>query len=749
MEYLEGETLAERLAKGAAAARADAALRDGDRRRAGQGAPAGDRAPGPEARQRDADEVGREAARLRTGQGDGAGLSRSRSLTALPTQQGLTRGRARSSGPSSTWRPSSSRARRPTRGPTSSRSGRVLYEMATGKKAFSGTSQASLISAIMSADPPPISSVQPMSPPALDRVVKTCLAKDPEERWQTRRATSGESCSWIAEGSAAGRRAPSPSPRQGPRAARLDRRSPLAAAAAFVVGFLYLRRKPEPVRVFRSSILPPEKTQFAFQRLAAGGLAGRAPHRLQRRPSECPGPALGPVVRGLRSASRFRAPREVTAPFWSPDSRFLGFFADGKLKKIDVSGGTPQTLCDAPNGGGGTWSRDGVILFAPSDGPLHRVADSGGASSPVTRVDEEHGDIGHIWPIFLPDGRHFLYLRYLGRGRARQEPYGLFLRSLDSKEERLLLRVRANVAYSPAPDGSSAGYLLYLQARILVARPFDARRLEFTGEAFPIAEQVQLFGASSTAVFSVSAERAAGLPVGRRGRTLGARLVRPRRKTSRVSGRAGELHSSAALPRRPAGRRRRRRATDGQHGPLALRPRARRDRHDSRSGPPSTSFRSGPRTTRGSSSLPTEGGCTTSTRGSRPARAGTSSSSIRRRASDSPTDWSPEGHIAFQFRDTKAKTGLDVGVVSVADRKAVTLLGTPFDEWTPQFSPDGRWLAYASDESGRSEVYVQPFPGPGGSGRSRPAAAPIRDGGGTGRRSSSSSSPRRCSWPPT
>src|SRR5262249_45825431 len=146
-----------------------------------------------------------------------------------------------------------------------------------------------------------------------------------------------------------------------------------------------------------------------------------------------------------------------------------------------------------------------VILFT-TNGPLHRVPELGGASTPVTRLDEERAEPSHNSPVFLPDGRHFLYERYLGpSGNNPDSMYGLYLGSLDSRDEKEILRLRASVAYAPARDGSSAGHLLYLQGRVLVARPFDTRRLEFTGEPVPIAEQVKLFGASSTAVFSVSA----------------------------------------------------------------------------------------------------------------------------------------------------------------------------------------------------------------------------------------------------
>jgi serine/threonine protein kinase len=586
--------------------------------------------------------------------------------------------------------------------------GATLYEIATGKKAFSGATQASLISSILRDDPQPISQVQPMTPPALDRVVKTCLAKDPEERWQSAADIKRELL-WVAEGSHA---------ESAPRRRRVGGRErlawtafALAAAAALIVGFLQLRRKPESGRVFRSSILPPEKTQFAFQ---------SSPPAVSPDGRRLVFGAGPPNARGTLWILSFEAieaqPLPGTeggyGPFWSPDSRFLGFFADGKLKKIDVSGGTPLTLVDAPTPRGGTWSRDGVILFSPSYGPLYRVPDSGGAASPVTRVDEDHGDIGHSWPIFLPDGRHFLYMRYLGYSADRANPQGLILGSLDSKDEKEILRVRANVAYAPSSDGSFAGHLLYLQGRVLVARPFDSRRLEFTGEAFPIAEQVQLFGAASIGVISASAS---GLLVYRNGDEGElSELVWFDRAGKRLES-VGEP-AKYNHPRISHDRRRlavvvvepKSADTDLWLYDLA--------RHAK------TRFTFGPAVNLFPVWSPDDSRIVFASNRRfmhdlyLRATSGSGGDELFLDSKTSfrwPTDWSPDGHIAFQSRDTKAKTAVDVGFVSVADRKAVTLLGTSFDERSPQFSPDGRWLTYASNESGRFEIYVQPFPGPG------------------------------------
>jgi serine/threonine protein kinase len=590
--------------------------------------------------------------------------------------------------------------------------GATLYEMATGRKAFTGSTKASLISAILRDDPPPISQVQPLSPPALDRVVRTCLAKDPEDRWQSAADIKRE-LQWVAEASATGVAAPASvtSTRRIRERLAWTAFALATAAALILLGSLYLRRKPESSLLFQSSILPPEQAQFAFQgsppavspdgrRIAFAAGPPNALRRLWVRSFE------GSVAQPLPGTEG------GSCPFWSPDSRFLGFFADGKLKKMDVTGGTPQILADAPGGRGGTWSREGIILFG-TYGPLHRVPESGGASSPVTRWDEERGGVGHYWPVFLPDGRHFLYQQYLGPSGSNQDsPFGLYLGSLDSKDEKELMRLRANVAYAPASDGSSVGHLLYLQARALVARPFDTRRLEFTGEAVPIAEQVKLFGSSSTAVFSVSANGVLVYQSGTDAVTSDLRWFDRSGKYLESLGEPGDYgHPRISHD----GRRVVFVVTDRQSSDtdLWLYDFARHARTRLTFGPavnimpvwsPDDSrivFASNREGTHQLYQRLTSG-------------AGQDELVLGSKTSFRwPTDWSPEGHIAIHSREMKSMGTLDVGVVSVADWKATTLLGTPFDERTAQFSPDGRWLAYASDETGEFEIYVQPFPGPG------------------------------------
>ncbi|HSS43711.1 MAG TPA: protein kinase, partial [Thermoanaerobaculia bacterium] len=264
--------------------------------------------------------------------------------------------------------------------------GALLYEMATGQKAFTGRTQASLIGAILRDDPPAISTLAPMTPPALNRVVKTCLAKDPEDRFQTAHDVKLQ-FQWIAEGgSVFGLPAPV--------AARRRSRERLAwvvatvaTAAALGLAALLLRNRPEPSRMVQSLILPPEKSAFFFDdgpivlspdgtRLAFVAATAEGKNVLWVRPLN------GMTAQPLAGTER------AGYPFWSPDSRNIGFFAGRKLKKIDASGGPPQTLCDASLGRGGTWNPDGQIVFSPSPrDPLYRVSAAGGAATPITELD--------------------------------------------------------------------------------------------------------------------------------------------------------------------------------------------------------------------------------------------------------------------------------------------------------------------------------------------------------------------------
>src|SRR5437660_1068098 len=290
--------------------------------------------------------------------------------------------------------------------------GVVLYEMATGRKAFSGTSRASLISNIMKEEPDPVSTIQPMTPPAFDRVVRTCLAKDPEDRFQTAHDAKLQ-LQWIVEG---GSQAGAPAIVVSRRRSRERMAWGVAAGAILAAAFAtlgYVRRAPVEAATIRSSILPPEKTAFEIGGEDSGSLTISPDGRRITFVAKDPSGKKLLWVRPLDAVAARSIPgtEGATWPFWSPDSRFIAFFAEGKLKKVDAAGGPPLTVCDAKRGRSGSWNRDGVVLFSPdSTVAVHRVSAGGGAATPVTRLDESKGETTHRWATFLPDGRHFLYM---------------------------------------------------------------------------------------------------------------------------------------------------------------------------------------------------------------------------------------------------------------------------------------------------------------------------------------------------
>jgi eukaryotic-like serine/threonine-protein kinase len=569
--------------------------------------------------------------------------------------------------------------------------GAVLYEMLAGRKAFEGKSHASLISQIMSAQPPALSTLQTLSPATLDQLVGQCLAKDPEVRWQSARDVKAQ-LTWIAAAPPA-----TATPTGSPKRLR-ERIAWTIAALALVallgaIAMLAMSRSPtSPVQASQFAIVPPENVNFS---------ADVRDHAIAPNGRQMVFAASGADGRVLLWVRSFDYPsarplpgtEDATQPFWSPDSRAVAFFARGKLKKIDIAGAPPQTLADAAYPLGGTWNRDGVIIFAPNLGaPLMQLPAAGGAPKPVTSFDQSRHDVVHSGPLFLPDGRHFLFSANSGPNNG-----STFVGSLDSTDVIPVLRGIFDATYSPP------GYLLFIRDATLMAQAFDVTTLATTGEAMPITERV---GGTLGGGFSAS--------------ETGSLVYRSGGAQSRLVwvNREGQPNGVAAPP--------------GEYEQIAL------SSDDQR-----VAFaRIGPTgfdihildlqrrvTSRFTFTPPLNNVPTWSPDGrtlafasnqkggldiyQRPANAsGPEQSLLALNATPIvfPSDWSSDGKFLAYYR-TDAATRLDVWVLPLTgDRKPIPLLRADFNESQAQFSADGKWITYVSDESGIPQVYVQSFP---------------------------------------
>jgi Tol biopolymer transport system component len=577
--------------------------------------------------------------------------------------------------------------------------GCVLYEMATGRKAFTGKSQASLISSIMKEEPAPISQVSPMTPPALERVVRKCLAKDPEDRWQSA-ADLGSELQWIAAGgSQTGIAAPVAPSRHRRPTWQLWVAAAALAVAGFAAGHLLKPRTEAPV--LRAAIdlpprmeLDPRNTSLALSpdgstlAFAAEGEDGKT--RLWVRQ------LTGFAIQALAGTDG------VTCPFWSPDSKFIGFFADHKLKKIPAGGGTVQTICDAPDGRGASWSAKDVIVFAPAPfGGLSKVSTAGGSPSPVTREDTP-GMTDRL-PWFLPDGKRLLY--FSGSPTSDKEKKSA-IRILDLESGR------SSLLAQEASEGRwvEPGYLLFVRDGNLMAQPMDESSLRTSGEAVPIAERIHFNPARWAGNFTAS----------NTGRLVfqGEGWGRKEQLTwfdldGKELGKIGEPANFVSIAVSPDASRAAATVASGAQSAsggweiwlydLERGVASRFSFGDQPAYFPLWS-RDGRRITFGLSA----GGIAVKD------ADGTSGAKLlwKSKTNTWPLSWSPDGKsILFRAQDPQSG-GMDLWLLPMdGSGKARPLIATPAEEGGGAISPDGKWLLYSSNESGRREIYVVPFPG--------------------------------------
>lgn len=578
--------------------------------------------------------------------------------------------------------------------------GAVLYEACTGKRAFEGKTTASTIAAILAAEPPSISSLQPMTPPVMDSVVRTCIAKDPDDRFQSVHDLKLQ-LKWIAGG---GSQFGTPVTVTARRQNR-ERRWIMAAAvcgllavSGWAIGWFYSVKAEGLRRVVRAQIGPPDRYTFtpvSFAnhnivspdgRMIAFIASGEGKQLLfVRRLSE----ATAAAIAGTEGAYY---------PFWSPDSRFIGFFANGKMKKVEAAGGVVQNICDAPYGRGGTWNRDGVILFTPGiHEVIFRVSDGGGQPTPVTKIKTPGSAAGARWPYFLPDGKHFLYSASEGNDQRGQ----VMATSLDSSEAQLVVDETTNAEYAH-------GRLFYMKDGNLVMQPFDVRGMKLTGNPVPVASGVEYYAPKQLGNFSVSEN---GVLVYRTAYEAPSQFTWLDRSGKPV-GTLGEAAVFAGGRVSPDGRS------------LVL----------SRPDPvEKTMFDLWlMNTDRGTLSrftfhpLPTYtaawspdgkqvavGGVVSRVQIVAANGSGNAKMITQHEQATNVNDWSHDGQtLLLNFQNSG--TGWDIMTLAASGGEPVPFVHSPFDEVVPRFSPDGHWVAYLSNESGRAEVYVVPYPGPGG-----------------------------------
>jgi len=594
--------------------------------------------------------------------------------------------------------------------------GVILYEMVTGKKAFSGKSQASLMASILHHNPQPMTTMQALTPPALQRVVEICMAKEPRDRWQTAHDVMLQ-LRWISEG---GSMAGLPQP----VAQHRKHREWLAWAvagfgilAAVGLSWLYFNKAPDEVRVIRFAVFPNTGTQFGPENAGIRPFPAISPNgKLIVFIAQDPNGPVSLWIRSLDSleAQRLAGTENGSIPFWSPDSRYIAFTADDKLKKIKATGGAVQVLCDLSVGGvvaEGTWGSDGTILFAhgagasgPSNEGILKIPDSGGKPAVVIAPSKERKETVLRAPYFLPDGKHFLYMA--------QAPNVTWLGSIDTSDPpKRLLPTDSRAVFA------REGYLLFVQQGNLLAQKFDSTKFELSGAAFPVAEGVRANSDNGRAAFSIADNG-----------TLVYRTGASRRESFQVSSydREGRL---TILGKQTGDNRIPRLSPDEKHLAVERRP------------------------TGGS-------GCTNCTdiwtidlvRGTNtritfgkgdPRLGGWSADGTRLYYASNP-EGGPyaifsklasgvgneelllkfDHEIAFIadvskdylfFTVNETQTGTDIWYLPLTgdDRTPKPFINAPFNQGNPHISPDGRWVAYQSNESGRNQIYVQPFPATG------------------------------------
>jgi len=582
--------------------------------------------------------------------------------------------------------------------------GCVLYEMLTGRPAFTGATITDILSAIVRSEPE-WSALPGETPAAIRRLLRRCLAKDPNQRLHAIADARLE----IADALNHADTAPTVEGASSSRRARLPwiiaGTALVAALAMSIAAFRAFRALPPPADApeLRLEVNTPPTTDPISMAISPDG------RRLTFVATSDGTPRLW--VRPLDTATAQPLPGTDGAsyPFWSPDSRSLGFFAGGRLKRIDIGGGQPQILTNAAGGRGGTWSRDDVILFAVgfSNAPLLRVSASGGPTAPVTRLLPRQTN--HRFPQFLPDGRRFLFF-----SQGSGDTQGVYLGALDSSETTRLASADTAAAYMP-PD-----YVLYMRRGTLLAQRLDLPARALSGDLQTVADPVGWDGAIGLGAFSVSATGV----VAHRASGPGRRELVWFDRTGKRAGVIGAPdEDNLQYPEL---------SKDGSRIAIDRTVQNNRDIYlvDLGRGPRRLTFHAGIDAT----PVWSPDGGRIVFRSSRmgpydlyqksSSLEGTETPLYESPEDKIPSDWSPDGKLLL-FTHQDPETGNDLFVLPLAGggggSKPRVVVQTRSDESQAAFSPDGHWVAYQSNEGGQFNVWLQPFPGPGGQRQVSPA----------------------------
>ena len=574
--------------------------------------------------------------------------------------------------------------------------GLVLYEMLTGQRAFSRPTSAETMTAIIRDEPVPVAQVNPAVPVPVRWIIERCLAKAPADRYASTRDLARDLASARDHFSELTRSGPTAvSPLTSP--ARLKPRELVAwLLVALLATLMVLARREAPPasagQPVRFTVSPPENVSFVSP-------FGMSPFTISPDGRHLVFVGLAKEGRALwlhsfdsLESRRLPGTDGANAAFWSPDGRDVAFFTENRLKRASIAGGEVAIICESRWGGGGTWNQDGIIVFAPGlDTALFRVAAAGGTPTPVTVLNPDHQESGHIWPVFLPDGRHFVF------GVIGGDSTGTYLASLDAPERKRLSSELSGLGFS-APD-----YLFFMRERTLMAQRLDLTRLEMVGEPIRVAEGVERLGPGVS--FAVSASGALAYWSGSRNITQPTWF----RRDGTAAGTLGQPAENQNIAL----------SADGRQAAV--------DRFDQTPGIWLLD------TTRGTETRATFSKIYESTPVWSPdatafafasAEIGPPKLFVKRMDKTGPAQhlfgnpaqtlfpqsWSPDGRF-LAYASTNPNTEGDIWLIGlVGDPKPRSLVETRFDEAYARISPNGRWMAYTSNEAGREDVYVVRFP---------------------------------------